>query len=305
MADGRFVYKPPKGAIELAPRIEIGPIIPDEDQVFADFSRVVAEALNPLVEAITTLTRDRRDRRTCKNPECHWFGQCSEARSASLVQSTPPDLSSDTENGKIFNINKSGIGSLSCGRIDQTALPAIRKVEAAIESRDLSELRILVDCEGGLSGPTEDLLAAIENARAHGILTTSFVEFAMSAGLEVAAACDRVFAAPHSWMGGLGSLMFICFQHSEQKLFVSSKSPKKITEPYRAPWIFDPRPLSSAGAEYQTDVDKLLERTVERITGARNIPVRDVWRFADGRRFSAEQAVSLGLVDEIRDVSGW
>lgn len=306
MGDGRFIYNQPDGEIKPAPGIEIGPIIPDEGEapVFADLSRMVAEALRPLAEAtatLTTLIHSHRSRRACKNLKCEWFEQCSEARSVSLVQSTPEDLPSAAGNTTTFSI-QSGIGRMSCGRIDQTALPVIRKVEAAIESRNLTELRLFIDCEGGQHGPTEEVLGAIEKAKSHGVLTASFVKFAMSAGLEVAVACDRVYAAPDSWLGGLGSLMFTCFQRSEQKLFVSSKSPKKIAEPRQPPWIFDGRPLSRAGAEYQADVDKLLDQTVGRISRARNIPARDVWLFADGRRLSAQQAVSLGLVDEIRDI---
>lgn len=124
-----------------------------------------------------------------------------------------------------------------------------------------------------------------------------FGDVAASGAYYVAAASDFIIARPTSITGSIGVIMqTINVQELAKKIGISdvtikSGSNKDILNPFK-------ELTPEQAAILQNVVDELHSRFVQIIARGRKLPEEDVREFADGRVFTAQKAIEIGLVDK-------
>ncbi len=129
-------------------------------------------------------------------------------------------------------------------------------------------------------------------------LVVSMSSVAASGGYYISAPADRIYANPDTFTGSLGVIITLLnYQETfdklglDQRVFKSGEF-KDIGSPMRE--------LSpEEEAILQELVDQAYEGFVDVIVEGRDLPREKVLKLADGRIYTGEQAMELGLVDEM------
>jgi protease-4 len=121
---------------------------------------------------------------------------------------------------------------------------------------------------------------------------------AASGALLVAMGCDRIVAEPGTLTGSIGvistfpNLNGLLKKIDVQVNTVTAGKLKDAGSPFRDFSATD-------RAYWQELADRIHRQFIEAVAEGRDLPVEQVERFADGRVFTGEQAVELGVVDEL------
>jgi len=124
-------------------------------------------------------------------------------------------------------------------------------------------------------------------------------KIAASGGYYVAAASDEVYANRNAWTGSIGVSLGTLFDVSEflDKHGVRTET---ITAGRNKAMGSNYEPLTDEQREvYQSLVDDAYDRFVEIVAAGRGMTVKEARRLADGRVFTAGQALEAGLIDGI------
>ena len=124
-------------------------------------------------------------------------------------------------------------------------------------------------------------------------------KMAASGGYYVAAACDEVYANRNAWTGSIGVSLGTLFdvsgfldKHGVRTETITAGRNKAMGSNYE--------PLTDEQREvYQSLVDDAYDRFVEIVATGRGMTVKEARRLADGRIFTAGQALEAGLIDGI------
>jgi protease IV len=178
---------------------------------------------------------------------------------------------------------------------------ALRSIRRATNDEDVQAIILEVDSGGGGITASDVLYRALEEfreGRKGRKVIAIFDDVAASGGYYVAAAADHIIAHPTAITGSIGVLMqSFNVRELSQKLGVKdvtikSGANKDILNPFNE--------LSQEQRDMlQGIVDQLHSRFVKIVADSRGLEEEKVRRFADGRIFTADTAVELGLVDEI------
>lgn len=119
---------------------------------------------------------------------------------------------------------------------------------------------------------------------------------ATSGGYYISCAADLIFADVNCWTGSLGVVLSdVDYSGLYEKLgireIVYASGPFKAGAP--------PELAEEEHAIYQALVDESYEQFVDIISEGRNMTTSEVKKLADGRIYSAKQALSNGLIDKI------
>ena len=183
------------------------------------------------------------------------------------------------------------------GATRQRVLKALREVE----EREFPALLLRIDSPGGTVGDSQEIHAALLRLRTKGChVVASFGNISASGGVYIGVAAEKIVSNPGTITGSIGvilrgndlSTLFerigIRFDTVKSGLFKDILSPD--------------RPLSDAERSLlQELIDSSYEQFVSAVAEGRDLSKDIVRSFADGRVFTGEQAVALGLVDELGD----
>jgi protease IV len=126
----------------------------------------------------------------------------------------------------------------------------------------------------------------------------AIMDVGASGGYYAALAADTIVAHPTAITGSIGVVMLtVNAQGLLEKigvapLAITSGAMKDAGSPFRAL-------RAEERAVFQGVIDAMYERFVTRIVQSRKLPEARVRGFADGRIYTAEQALALGLVDHV------
>lgn len=132
----------------------------------------------------------------------------------------------------------------------------------------------------------------------------AMLDVAASGGYYVACACDRIFAHPTTVTGSIGVIALMPdFSGTMQKLGIAvnaikSGAMKDAGSPFRE-MSADDRAL------FQKMIDDMYARFLAVVRSGRpTIPADELRKIADGRIYMAEEARTLGLIDEVGGLDG-
>ena len=159
-----------------------------------------------------------------------------------------------------------------------------------------------IDSPGGSALASEEIRAALAQLQQAGKpVVVSMGGTAASGGYWIAAGADEIWASPATVTGSIGVIGIIpTFENALDYLGVGVDG-VGTTALSRAG-----DPLSGLNESmqqvFQSNVDDAYRRFLQLVADGRNMSVPDVDRIAQGRVWTGEQALSLGLVDSLGDL---
>jgi protease IV len=176
-------------------------------------------------------------------------------------------------------------------------LKALRQVQ----QRECPALLLRIDSPGGTVGDSQEIHAAISRLREQGCrVVASFGNISASGGVYVGVAAETIVANPGTITGSIGVILRgnniskllerigVSFETVKSGLY------KDILSPDRALTLAERELLQSL-------IDSSYGQFVAAVAEGRGLSEQAVRGFADGRVFSGQQALELGLVDRLGD----
>jgi protease-4 len=198
---------------------------------------------------------------------------------------------------KFEQLNAPAIGVIDIqGEIFDTrwAVEALRNFD---ENEHIKAIVLRVDSPGGAVAPCQELYQALTEFTKP--IVVSMGSVAASGGLYIAMASNTILANPGTITGSIGVIMeTIEFDEALSKLGIRSQviksgAYKDIGSPFRAM-------SEEERALLQTMVNSVYQQFVSDVVDGRpQLDEQEVLALADGRVFNGEEALKVGLIDEL------
>ena len=179
----------------------------------------------------------------------------------------------------------------------------LRYIDKMIASEHNTGLLLYVDSPGGTVYESDELyLKLMEYKEKTGRPIWAYMgSMACSGGYYVSAAADKIIANRNAWTGSIG-VIISTYNYSE---FLDKLGIEEIHYASGANKAMGAGGIQSTkeqDAIFQSMVDESYEQFVEIVAAGRKMTVEKAKELADGRIYTAKQALSLDLIDEI---DGW
>ena len=184
------------------------------------------------------------------------------------------------------------------GAIAQEARKRVLEALKTVEERKFPALLLRIDSPGGTVGDSQEIYSALKRLQDKVKIVASFGNISASGGVYIGMGAPHIVTNPGTITGSIG--VIIRGNNIEgllEKVGVSFKTIK--SGPYKDILAFD-RELTEPEKEILQDlIDSTYQQFVQTVAEARNLPIETVKTFADGRIFSGQQALELGVVDRL------
>ena len=177
----------------------------------------------------------------------------------------------------------------------------LRQIRAARQDDDIAAIILEIDSPGGEVTASDEIHRELEQfrqSREDRRLTVLIHDMAASGGYYIALPADRILAQPTALVGSIGVIMQTLNVHGlGEKIGVTdttikSGRNKDLLNPFRP---VDPEQVSLL----QDSVDAMHNRFVDLVARGRSLPKADLASLADGRLFTADDALRHHLIDGI------
>jgi protease-4 len=170
-----------------------------------------------------------------------------------------------------------------------------KEILGAADDAFVDAIVLRINSPGGTPAAAQEIVQDLQYARSKKPVVVSMGDTATSAAYYVSAYADRIYANPDTLTGGIGTIWIFSdisewMQNEGYAVtVVKSGENKDMTYPYRS--------LSPEEERYAQDlVNRSFERFINDILNQRNISRSAI---EDGRLYRGEEALSIGLVDEL------
>lgn len=174
-----------------------------------------------------------------------------------------------------------------------------RRFDELVNDASIDAIVLDVDSPGGQVSGVPELAEKIYQARGKKPVVAVANHLMASAAYWIASAVDRIYVSPSADIGSIG--VFAAHQDISKKLendgvkvtLIKAGKHKAEGNPYQ--------PLTEeAAANIQASVDEVYEKFTGAVARHRGVSIDDVKSgFGEGRVVSAEQALQMGMADEI------
>jgi protease-4 len=162
-----------------------------------------------------------------------------------------------------------------------------------------------IDSPGGTVVAAQEIFAAVNRLREEKakVVVVSMADIAASGGYYIACAADRILANPGTITGSIGVIMEF---PNMQELFgkIGLKSTTIKSGEFKDTGNALREMTDRERAVLQALIDDVFGQFVQAVQEGRDMSPEKVRELADGRIFTGNQALELGLVDEIGDMAG-
>jgi protease-4 len=167
-----------------------------------------------------------------------------------------------------------------------------------VEERKFPALLLRIDSPGGTVGDSQEIYSALKKLREKVKIVASFGNISASGGVYIGMGAEHIVANPGTITGSIGVILRgNNLERLLDKVGVSFKVIK--SGPYKDILAFD-RDLTRPEQDIlQELIDTSYEQFVHTVAEGRNLSVEKVKSFADGRIFTGQQALELGVVDRL------
>lgn len=176
-----------------------------------------------------------------------------------------------------------------------------RLIDQAREDKHSAALVLRVDSPGGSVFASEQIRRAVVRYRDSGRpVVVSMASVAASGGYWIAMDANRILAHATTITGSIGVFGLVpTFEQSLDKLGISTDG---VGTTRWSGGLSPMRPLSVAAREgLQLLVEKDYKQFINQVAAARNLPVEDVDRIAQGQVWTGAAALERGLIDALGD----
>lgn len=167
-----------------------------------------------------------------------------------------------------------------------------------VEEKKFPALLLRIDSPGGTVGDSQEIYSALRRLREKVKIVASFGNISASGGVYIGMGADHIIANPGTITGSIGVILRgNNLERLLDKIGVSFKTIK--SGPYKDILAFDRELTEPEKDILQSLIDTSYQQFVQTVAEARNLAVESVKTFADGRIFTGQQAVELGIVDRL------
>ena len=197
------------------------------------------------------------------------------------------------------------IGDIEGGEGDDQTIGSDR-IAAAIRKARLDDkvkaIVLRVNSPGGSALASDVIWRETVLAKKAKPFVVSMGSLAASGGYYIAASADSIFAAPNTITGSIGVFGLIPAFDKFMKNKIGITFDRVVTGPY-ADALNGLRPMTADEEQIiQGMVNRIYEEFVQVVADGRNLPVDSIHAMAQGRVYTGEQALKLGLVDRMGDL---
>lgn len=184
------------------------------------------------------------------------------------------------------------------GAIDRLMRNRILEGLEKIDRQKFPALVVRIDSPGGTVVDSQEIYQALKQLQAKMKVIASFGNISASGGVYVAMGAQYVMANPGTITGSIGVILRgNNLERFLEKVGVSFKVVK--SGPYKDILSFDRSPTAEEIAILQQLIDSSYNQFVRVVAQGRNLTEEAVRGFADGRVFTGEQGLELGLIDRL------
>lgn len=171
----------------------------------------------------------------------------------------------------------------------------IRKIE---RNPSVRGVLVRVDSPGGGAAASQEIYAALARVAKKKPVVVSMGATAASGGLMVSMAAERIYANASTVTGSIGVRMDIPqLQGLMEKIGVGQET--LTTAPFKNAASYT-RPLTPEDRAYLLSVlDNMHEQFVAIVARGRKMPIEKARELANGKIYTGEEALKLGLIDEL------
>lgn len=174
----------------------------------------------------------------------------------------------------------------------------ILKALKVIEEKQFPALLLRIDSPGGTVGDSQEIYYALKRLREKIKIIASFGNISASGGVYIGMGAEHIVANPGTITGSIGVILRgNNLERLLDKIGVSFKVIK--SGPYKDILSFDRKLTYEEETILQELIDTSYLQFVETVAEGRHLPVETVKSFADGRIFTGQQALALGVVDRL------
>jgi len=167
-----------------------------------------------------------------------------------------------------------------------------------VQEKRFPALVLRIDSPGGTVGDSQEIYDALKRAKQKLKVIASFGNISASGGVYIGVGADHIMANPGTITGSIGVILRgNNIERLLEKVGVSFKVIKSGT--YKDILAFDRDITADERVILQSLIDSSYNQFVETVAEGRKLSPATVRSFADGRVFTGEQAVGLGLVDRL------
>ena len=177
----------------------------------------------------------------------------------------------------------------------------LNSIDAMMEDSENKGIILYVDTPGGSVYAADELYFKIKEyqEKTKRPVYSSMQSMAASGGYYISAPCDKIIANRNCWTGSIGVTLGTIYDISGllDKMGIKTQT---ITSGANKAMGGSTEPMTKEQKEiFQSMVDEAYEQFTGIVAQGRNMDVSKVKKLADGRIYTAKQAVENGLVDQI------
>jgi len=167
-----------------------------------------------------------------------------------------------------------------------------------IEARRFPALLLRIDSPGGTVGDSQEIYTALRRLGEKIKVVASFGNISASGGVYIGMGAHHIMANPGTITGSIGVILRgNNLERLLERVGVSFKVIK--SGPYKDILAFDRELTDPEKGILQELIDVSYSQFVKTVAEARSLSEAAVRNFADGRIFTGEQALALGVVDRL------
>lgn len=184
------------------------------------------------------------------------------------------------------------------GAIAGTTRKRVLEALKTVEERGFPALLLRIDSPGGTVGDSQEIYYALKRLQEKTKIVASFGNISASGGVYIGMGAQHIMANPGTITGSIGVILRgNNLERLLEKVGVSFKVIK--SGPYKDILAFDRELTDPEKNILQELIDVSYQQFVQTVAEARNLAVETVRSFADGRIFTGQQALALGIVDRL------
>ncbi len=217
------------------------------------------------------------------------------ASGSSITPNQPK--SDDNWVGIVFGSGQILHGDQPSGSIGSDTM--VEQLTMALEDERIKAVVLRLNTPGGSALASESIRHAVDVLRAHGKpVVVSMGSMAASGGYWIASSADEIWASPATITGSIGVFGIVPnISQSLQKLGIHTDG---LGTTNIAGSLRLDKPLAPELAEsIQLTIDQIYKQFIGHVAKGRHMPVEAVAELAQGRVWSGQDALELGLVDSL------
>ncbi len=195
-------------------------------------------------------------------------------------------------------ISRPGIGIIELKGVITSSEQTIANLLKFKNNNNVKAIVVRIDSPGGAVGASQEIYREIKRVDKVKPIVASMGSVAASGGYYSAIGAEKIVASPGTLTGSMG--VILKFANLEQ-IFNKIGYKSEIIKSGKF------KDMGSPGRSLTPDERVMLQELLDNVHGqfiraiaeSRNLAEEDVKKIADGRIFSGEQAVDLGLVDSL------